>query len=57
MENEVWATGTNAGTGNLRYWTFSTAAGRAVPVKRADAQHGLMTGTLFLIAKPEYVGR
>lgn len=52
---EVWKTTTPKGA--ERFWTFSHAAFRAVPVKRAEAELGLMTGTHALTSKPEWVGK
>lgn len=52
---EIWKTTTPKGS--ERYWMFSRAAFRAVPVKRADAELGLMTGTHILGTKPEWVGK
>lgn len=52
---EIWKTTTAKGA--ERYWTFCRYAFRAVPVKRADAELGLMTGTHVLTAKPGFVGK
>lgn len=52
---EIWTT-TN-GKGVVRYWRYSTLAGRAVPVPKAQAELGLMTGTHELTEKPPFVGR
>jgi hypothetical protein len=52
---EIWKTTTAKGA--ERYWKYGYRAGRALPVKRADAEHGLMTGTHILTTKPEWVGK
>jgi len=52
---EVWKTTTPKGA--ERYWRYSCPAGRALPVKRAEAELGLMTGTHVLCTKPEWVGK
>lgn len=52
---EVWKTTTPKGA--ERYWRYSCPAGRALPVKRSEAELGLMTGTHILTTKPEWVGK
>lgn len=52
---EVWTTTTTKGSS--RYWMYSCPAGRAIPVKRADAELGLMTGTHIMGTKPIWVGK
>lgn len=54
-EIEVWTTTT--AKGGIRYWEYSCRAGRALPVKRAEAELGLMTGTHIMSTKPEWVGK
>lgn len=51
---EIWTT--TSRKGSVRYWRYSTGAGRAVPVAKAQAELGLMTGTHTLTDKPPFVG-
>lgn len=52
---EIWFTTSNKGT--RRAWTFSTHAGRAVPVKMVDAELDIMTGQAIETTKPIFVGK
>lgn len=52
---EVWTTTT--AKGSTRYWKWSHGAFRAVPVKRTDAELGLMAGTHIMGTKPMWVGK
>jgi hypothetical protein len=55
MSKEIWFTITPKGS--KRAWFYSRHAGRAIPMKMAEAELGLATGTLSLVAKPEWVGK
>lgn len=55
MNKEIWFTVTPKGS--KRYWWYSCRAGRAFPMKKADAELGLATETLTLTTKPEWVGK
>ena len=52
---EIWKTTT--AKGSERYWRYCWYAGRALPIKRSEAELGLMTGTHTLTTKPEWVGK
>lgn len=51
---QIWFT--TSKRGSRRAWTFSTYAGRAVPVKMADAELAIMSGQAIETTKPIFVG-
>lgn len=55
MSKEIWFTITPKGS--KRAWYYSRHAGRAIPMKMADAELGLATGELTEIGKPGWVGK
>lgn len=55
MSKEIWFTITPKGS--KRAWFYSRHAGRAIPMKMAEAELGLATGELSIVAKPEWVGK
>lgn len=52
---EIWFTVTAKGA--RRAWYYSTLAGRALPMPRAEAELMLATGAAVEGTKPEWVGK
>lgn len=52
--NEIWFIATKRGR---RAYYFSRFAGRALPLKLADAELAVATGAATEISKPEWIGR
>lgn len=52
--NEIWFIVTKRGR---RAFYYSRLAGRALPLKLADAELALATGAATEISKPEWIGR
>lgn len=51
---EIWSTTTKSGA--RRWFYYSTRAGRALPMRRADAEFELATGAAIEGSKPAWVG-